>query len=391
MTEHEENAAPAQAGEQVQWFIVPPTLQPHVNGMQTIAFYRPKAGHALSPEATYAVRLNEAYLDPKAALESERAYVRAAAMKAGVIIFYPCVGKNPVLIMSGFEEKNIKDGARAIDAAVARVQVVRPPKAHKLEVKAMNHDLAFVRICGRPKHLEALVKMADAKEITLQVKDHHVTGLKYANVHLNPSNITDKLRANVLVAYVHDVISSQSASCQVTVRKNGASLDQTMEIGTALQVLGARVVLRTHGTLRVTMPGPIDTAFIENFKGSYPDWSIFTDTPVNVWAGSQGAQGAPTKPPTIKIPEVTQAVSTGHQVFKIQADYLPHPDSFKNICEAIGATLLHVVTAKYTDSAMSCFIALPAGAGASLLAEPFMIDDWGLWHATPVRGPKKSS
>lgn len=366
----------------VQHFIVPPTLAPHVGDLQSIVFYRPKAGHTLQHDSVYAVRLNEGYLDAKAALENERAYVRAAALRAGCLIFYRCMGKNPILIMSSFEDKTIRDGNRAIEAAVDRTRTVRPAKVNRIET-GLAEDTTFVRICGPEKVLQIIAKTASQRGHQADIKQHHVQGSFYMNLHVAPGKISDKLRSKVLITHVHDIISSRLADQQLTLRRNGATLEETMNIATDLQTLGARTHLRTNGTIRVTLTEKVTPKFTADLKAAYPGWSVFTDTPINVWANSQ--QSAPS---VNKIPAVTQAVAQGEKAFKLQADYIPHPNAFEAIAKTIGATLLHVVAAKYTDGPMSCFVALPAGADVSLFDAPFAIDEWGLWYAVPVRAPK---
>jgi hypothetical protein len=373
---------------ELQWFVVPPTLQPFVNELQSIVFYRPKAGHQLAADATYAVRLNEAYTDVKAALENERAYVRAAALKAGRIVFYPCIGKNPVMVLSGFEEKPIREGNRAMEAAVGRAVTVRPQKAHRLET-AMTHDTVFVRVCGQQALISKLAKHAASHGRPIDVKQHHVEGAFFANLHVHPEKLTAKITSKMCVTYVQDITSSVNAEYQLTMRRHGATAEETIEIGTHIQVIGGRTHLRTHGTLRATMPQKVTADVVASLRASYPEWSIYTDTPTNVWA-SAPAHPTTAKPKTAPIPDVTAAVQCGHQVFKIQADYTPSPQSFQAIANALQGQLIHVVEAKFTDAPMSCFISLPASADVSSLAAPFAIDDWGHWYASPVRGPKTS-
>jgi hypothetical protein len=96
-------------------YVVPPALNEYLHEGTEIVFYQPKLGHVLDPDAIFAVRTNEPFEDFKAAIESERAYVRKALRRAQEIFFHRCVNKHPVIIMRNFA--GFEAGSRAIDSS----------------------------------------------------------------------------------------------------------------------------------------------------------------------------------------------------------------------------------------------------------------------------------
>jgi hypothetical protein len=372
-------------------FIVPPTLQLVLGEeFKEVPWLRPSTGAACDKNSTYAVRLNEAYEDIKAALESERWYVRNMAMRANNILFYRCVGKNPVLILGSFEKTPIRtETTRAMDDACSRAAVVKPQKFNRIEAGSPEGDHQFVRICGTTEEIEKFAEHInrDTGANVTQVKHHHVAGLAYCHLYLKPESI-EKINTKLFVyCNMKNIISSHNASRQFTVRCPNATLEQTLEVASQFAILQHEVYVRTHGTLRVTLNGgEVSQEFVEQVLTAFPGWKVFTDTPMSVWAGSQNDPTKPKKkqPTKPKIPEVTEALKSKKKVFKIVADHLPMQDSFRRVAKALKGDILHEIDAKWTDAQMGFFIAFDVDVDTSLLSDPFAIDDSGLWYATQI-------
>lgn len=355
-------------------FIVNPTCAAVVGSDKKIPFYRPTSGHELKKEATFAVRCNENYADIAAAFEWERAYVRAALLRCKSIFFYRCSAKNPIIIMKGFEAESIStNGVRAADAAKKRTIVIRP----KTEVT--QHKLAIeinplYRITGPTAQIEEFIKLpvATGEDVCATVKPHHVAGLSIAHAFLNLSQVAH-LKRTVCVELLSNILTSEKQNQQMTIRGETSSL---AKIAMDLQKLGAFSSLRTHGTLRVTMPKAVDTKLVNEIKIKY-GVKVFTDTPVNVWSA-----GRPESDVQNQVPE-------GKKLVKVAADYMPHPAEFKAVAAHLKGTLHSVRPSKFTDKPMACLV---------LVDSSFDLSQWeksahaffgpgGLWYITTVGTP----
>jgi hypothetical protein len=118
-----------------------------------------------------------------------------------------------------------------------------------------------------------------------------------------------------------------------------------------------------------------------------PDFRYFTDTPLNVWASDRldkQERGGAHKTSSNKQPqsaEVKKAKEQGLVLAKLSADYLPHPQLFAVVAEALGATVVEVCAAKYTDVPMACIIGFTDKDKAiALQQEPIQVDDTGAWY-----------
>jgi len=158
-----------------------------------IDFLRGKAlGQPLGPDNVYAIRCNEQYVDGEAAIEGERTHARAAMLKAGSIhLFFPH-GKRPIIILSKFEQSNIKSATeRATDAAKKRIRCMKRSASTKLEVKKRDIP-GQLRIIGKNADLEEIARKVPAESFWA-VRSHHIDGLSTAHVYL-----TDEVAKQVL-------------------------------------------------------------------------------------------------------------------------------------------------------------------------------------------------
>ena len=269
---------------QETFFLVPKGFTQHV-GENPIPFYRPQLGHTLTCDSRYAVSANEKYKDVKALLENERAYIRRALLHAQEIHIYYVFGKNPVVIMGNFVAEPIKEEGRAIEAALKRTIEVRPEKVHRFEIplESANRPVLY-RIVGKA---ESIAKLANASKPDMHFcsKDHHVPRLAQAHAYLKPEDFNEKYFAVYMFEQVENITTSRYAAHQVTLRKQNATIEELFQIAEKLQLYKAYVFLRTHGTLRVTLPRVVDAECVLSLRALLNDrsWRIFTDTPLNVW------------------------------------------------------------------------------------------------------------
>jgi hypothetical protein len=132
----------------------------------------------LTPTTNYflLVRTNEPFEDFKAAIESERAYVRKALLRAQEIFFHRCVNKHPVIIMRNFAGFDIKEtGSRAIDSAVRRCITVRPRAIKKVDLGDVFATPPLYRLTGPTEAITTFASFAKPQN-HFNVKASHVEG-----------------------------------------------------------------------------------------------------------------------------------------------------------------------------------------------------------------------
>ena len=348
-----------------------------------IDFLRGKAlGQPLGPDNVYAIRCNEQYVDGEAAIEGERTHARAAMLKAGSIhLFFPH-GKRPIIILSKFEQSNIKSATeRATDAAKKRIRCMKRSASTKLEVKKRDVP-GQLRIIGKNADLEEIARKVPAESFWA-VRSHHIDGLSTAHVYLTDEVAKQVLDSfNVTIERVSNIVSSVNSSKQLTIRKDNTTFDNMSDLIGKLQrgqavpsSKAASTTYRTHGTLRVTLDVDVTSAVVNELRRAFPGYSVFSDTPLNAWApGSNDKPAAPRKP-----------VQDGTKLINISANYQPHPSTFNAIAEAWGGQVHTIRDNKYTDRAMSALVAVPREKDLSeFLGQDFAIDDDGLWTAHAV-------
>lgn len=382
-----------------------------------IPFYRPIKGHQLYADSIYAVRLNEAYIDAKAMLENERSYVRKAAIRAQQMWMYQCAGRQPVLIMANFEEKAISSPeARALDLAFGRIAHVSPP-SRRIEVSTLPVDKTGIlfRIVGITARIEKLAE-ASKPRMHFTFKPHHIDGLSIAHAYLFDGKLDEKKKtdinpnmfATMTLERQQHIISSIAFSNQVTIRHEKASLDDLFKMGKWLQDAGATCTIRTHGTLRATMPFEINPETFTKLREQIgPEWNLFSDTPLPTFAKRQTTDEStnkrdqkkmkePRKPLRQQPANVEKAFEDQKLVFRIAADHLIHPSVFKAIADSYNGEVLQIIEAKFSEVPMAAIISIAntesnVKAWEGMCAEPFSIDDTGRWYATFIRPPVTSA
>lgn len=393
---HEDNAPPEVAAATAQrfkaWYDVPPTLQDHLK-MTRVPFLRPTEAPPMTTADVYAVRLNENYLDFKAAAENERSYVRYALLRARMLLFYFSAAKQPILIVGDFAGAPIKEAnQRSVDAAVLRCVYVRPIRFHKSEVlSAKLPSFSLFRLVG-PSNFITNFASAAPKHYHVNVKDHHVPGFAIAHAFMPAEDIDFSTVDDIMYENMLNIISSGNHAKQLTLRKEGATAEEVMSLAGALQgEIGATVTLRTHGVLRVTMPEDVTYETLDVLKGAVgKEWKIFTDTPLDVWAGERAKREKKNNARLEKLPEetktaVAQEETTGEIIIKAASDVIVHPSAFELIASSCGGTVINMIEAKYNDVPMSAFISFPAGTDLSnFLDAPFDLGTGGLMYATRV-------
>lgn len=349
-----------------------------------IPFLRGKSfGQPLGPEDAYAIRCNEHYEDGAAAIEGERTHARAAMLKAGsILVFFPN-GKRPIIILSKFEQSNIKCATeRATDAAKKRIRCMKRSASKTLKVEK-GANPSQLRIIGKNADLEEIARKVPVESFWT-VRNHHIEGISTAHVYMTDEVAKQVLDSfNVTIERVSNIVSSVHSSKQLTIRKDNTTFEDMTDVIGKLQrgqaissSKAASTTYRTHGTLRVTLDVDVTSSIVNELRRAFPGYSVFSDTPLNAWApGSNDAKpAAPRKP-----------VQEGTKLINISANYQPHPLTFEAIAKAWGGKVHTIRDNKYTDRAMSALIAVPREKDLSeFLGQDFAIDDDGLWTAHAV-------
>jgi hypothetical protein len=383
----------AQEGD--AFYNVPPTLREHV-AVDSLPFYRPRRGHELTSTTMYAIRCNENYVDVKAAYEGERAYVRNAILRANGLWFYRAAGRQPIIIATNFEDKPIKSGGRAMEAAIGRTVFVVPAKRGiRIDIELQTADEPY-RIIGTTPAIEEFIRDGPPR-FHATVKPHHVEGLSICTAFLQPEDVAPATYGYLMFERLANIVSSNRSDCQLTLRNPEAAGNDAFAIAELLQNFGATVTLRTHNVLRATLSTDVNVDTVNQLTAILPTgWRIFTDTPLNVWAGSrsQGQNPRPAKQKTTthknhkqQEPEVVAQQQQGNIVVKIAADYPVHYMTFEAIAASMDASILKICTTKFSDVPLAALLVFPPDAAESidsLCQEPFSIDEAGLWYATRV-------
>jgi hypothetical protein len=376
---------PAGAGEET-FFVVPKGFASYV-GEDPIPFFKPTRGHTLTAAARFAVRSNEKYKDVKALIENERAYVRRAIFHAQQLYVYYVFGKNPIIVIGNFQTDIIKEEGRAIDAAVKRAIEVRPVKTHRMEIPLgdVNRPLLY-RICGKTQDILHIEKTAK-HDMFFTHKEHHVQGITQAHAYIKPSDDLKKLYSKFMFEEVENIITSNKAAFQITARNETATIDEIFKVAEKLQHFEAKLFLRTHGTLRITLPYEVTTETVLTLQKLFNDkkWRIFTDTPINIWKTPNQTTINHKK---TQDPDVAQALKNGI-VVKISADYIAHPSRYEAIASSIGGSLIRFIQSKFEDIPQAALISIPsqnANQVEELLSSPFSVEPDGLFCAVRVGG-----
>jgi hypothetical protein len=355
-------------------FIVPPALMQHLGSdMKRIPFYRPTQGHQLMPQDTYAVRLNEAYVDIGAALEWERIYVRAAMLRAEKMFFYKCSAKNPILIMHGFSAFNIRVGNdRVTDSAKTRCITVTPfTNIVKATTSITANKFRLYRATGTTEMIQHLAAKS-LPENHLATKDSHMEGCATAHLYLTETQVLDVVKIAMIEDMSH-IISSTKETHQVTIRKNGATRE-LIQLAMKLQEHGATTCLRTHGTIRATFERAVNARTLQELRVKHPTVRFYTDTPVSVW-GQTRQEDQPERKP----------VPTGKKLMKISADYMPHPDHFQVVATHFKGIVHQIRPSKFTDRPMSCLIVVDASTPTTEWeSAAHQFGPEGLWYISAV-------
>lgn len=374
------------------YFFVPRTLSqqhPEFAEGTKIPFLRPNLGHTLDPDAIYAARANDAYVDFKACVESERSYIRKAIFKAQEITFYRCVQKHPIIILRNFAVEDIKQGnKRAVDCAVERCSTVRPQGQKAFQIDdAVFEGVSRYRITGPTEVLQHLAFMAGPHH-HFSVKESHIKGASVAHAYYDEAGART-VAEFACIDKVNSILTSENASQQVTLRGTDISCEQLLQVGLTLQKWGCATTFRTYGTLRVTFPEIVTGDNYKKVKEAFPNMSVFTDTPINAWA-----DGRPRLPRLTKShAAVTNAQEEGSHVARFCCDTAPHPVMFKKIAEKFNGTLMEIIDDKYNTAPMGCLIKFSPRSWTELATEVNIADYFTInganWLITPIRSKQR--
>lgn len=345
-----------------------------------VPFYRPKVGHQLAPSSWFAVRLNERYHDTAAALEGERSHVRNAALRAEHIIMHPCWKKNPVLLLGLFAAEPIESGNdRLLDACKKRAVLLETTR-HRIDVGPLDEGTRY-RITGPTEAITKYNATAGAS-MHFSSKPSHIEGATVATAILTAEQAQQAAR-EVLVEKTDNILRSNNADRQLTLRKSGVDSNVLLHIGLSLQKShGALVYLRSYGSLRITLPTAITPATITAIRKAYEGFRVYTDTPLDAWGPARN------QPPRSEA--FHEARRAGRVIAAISADYVPLPDRFEKLAKALGGDLLEIGPAKFTEAPMTANVGFDTAAWAEaqkLLANgPLQLgEDDGVWNVVPFK------
>ena len=346
----------------------------------------------LLPDAIYAVRSNEAFEDAGAAWANERTYVRPAWTRAREIHIIPTHDKNPIILLRGFEEKAIQEGAKPPSECAKHrthfhdnVKLSQKKKKFRKEDDTIKEDPLY-RITGPTKVIESIAKNATAKNYW-STNGHHVEGMSVAHGNL-PDDFVQKIReAGALVMPYSDIVTSKHADRQLTIRAKGA-IDPSVFYNFILKLQAADKSLdvpelapcfatfRTYNCVRMTLNKPVDPNMLRIIRVKLPPNCVaLTDVPLDVWAPSAGgdaerktSKAPPQNQPRLETPE-------GKKMVRLAADFEPHPEEFAIVAEIIGASLVRIENNRYTVRSRACMGTFPQEADISELLEgPFVVE-----------------
>jgi hypothetical protein len=362
-------------------FYVPPNLVPEVNGIEKIRFLRPTKEDVakLGANDIVAARCNETYKGRSALMEGERRYVRQALLRANYILVYKCSGKNPIVIMQGFEaESIINQNGRTIDAAKDRVRFIYPPKFAQAELTAgFETNVHLFRVIGSKKDIESIWQNNPTSSPidATGMKEHHIKGLFIAHMWLTSKQL-HFVRDRVSVERMDHIVDDIAMTRQITIRTTGQNSD-VYQLARAVQKKFPKSLtsVRTYGTVRVTLAEEATHDVINKVRAALPAVRIFTDTPLNVWARDSADADRPAAPPRKVKP-----TPAGKKIVKIAADYLPHPSHFHAVAKHIGGELHNVGNNSYTPVSMTGLVAVPIDT--KLPEKSAVAMPGGIWYVT---------
>ena len=348
----------------------------------------------LLPDAIYAVRSNEAYEDAGAAWANERTYVRPAWTRAREIHIIPTHDKNPIILLRGFEDKAICEGAKPPSECAKHrahfhdnMKMSKKKKKFRAETDTIKEDPLY-RITGPTKVVESIAKNATAKNY-LATNGHHVEGMSVAHGNL-PDDFVQMIReAGALVMPYSDIVTSNHAARQLTIRAKG-TIDANVFYDFILKLQAADKSLdipdlapcfatfRTYNCVRMTLNKPVDPNMLRIIRVKLPPNCVaLTDVPLDVWAPSAGgdAERKTSKVPRSKENQPRLETPEGKQLVRLSADFQPHPEEFAIVAETIGASLVRVENNRYTVRPRACMVTFPQEADISELLEgPFVVE-----------------
>jgi hypothetical protein len=362
--------------------------------MRYVKFLRGKNnpdGQKLTKKTVVAVRCNEHFEDGGALVEGERAYVREALLSANQIHVFRAQSKHPIIIMHDFQEQQITSPQlRACDAAKQRIQFhTKPAVGVRMNLATRDPSRKEVRITGSAAVVDELLSNAPAEWAAI-ARDFHVSDTKTLAAFMTGDERDAVAKKSVSIELKQHIVRSGHATRALTIRKTNASTNAMFELASRLQMgkvipghsKCATSTLRTHGTLRVTLDAVITPEIVKALREALPDHRIFTDTPINVWAG--GNEAAPHTRPRKPAP-VRKSIDTGHRLVRIAADYEPHPSAFESIAKSLKGKVHNIREPKFTTRAMDALISIPKDTPVDqMIDQGFAIDEEGHWTMEPV-------
>ena len=407
------NAQPAnQHGETATHkFLAPKWVTEHLNVPEgtEYEFLRPSmqqqgSNPLLRPTDAFAVRFNEKYHDPGAALQGERIYVRKAMLRAGSIDVFPINGKNPVMIIRDFQAGPITGNQPSLTLAKNRVQWHTPPTSGKrLKTQASKPNAKQYRITAPAETTNTLAAGATT-DMHFATNEHHVPGMLVAHAYLSDDAVQVARDAGALIMDLNNIVTSENDACMITIRAekkidcnavyNFATRLQNADPSLGIEGLEkSQATYRTYNCVRMTMPRAITPEFLRNLRKKLPpDTVALTDVPLNMWASSRNeAPRAPRPPRAPKPAKPRSDAPEGTRTYHFACDHVPHPEEFNILANALGGTLVEVANSRYTTRPMACKVAVDKDKDISEFLEEagFEIEfgdgmSDGRWRGWPV-------
>ena len=343
--------------------------------MDKLVFSRPSIMGKAKDMAKYGIvltRTNEWYSDTKAAMVSERGYVRTLALHANSIAMVECWGKHPLLVMTDIEEEPITCTGNAVDAASDRMLHLTPtgtPKqAHEVTSQATHVKFTSSRVICRILLKEGQV---DGFKKTATVEQHasykeqrfQFAGHTQVSINLTLPEV-EMYKKRYPIEFLSNITSSANGKRQFTLRAKGhITLETLIHKALAMQKLyGATVHINGANSIRVTLPEDFTTEKEQEIRKNNPDWKVFADVPLDTFAPGRAQPMAPRKP----APE-------GKKLVQMVAAGASQPDIAEAVAQSFGGTIHDEFPSKFTETTVKYRVAVPADFDVAAHSVPYYV------------------
>lgn len=329
-------------------------------GLKNVIFLRPSKDMKLTKDSSFAIRANEKYTDIAAAFVNERGYVRNALTVAEKVYFYNSPGKNPIIVVTGYEEAftlTPTPGKRHLDQVIKKTIIVEPAVTETFTVPAYTREGTLVRITCLTSDHEKLITAAKAAGVTPAVREGHVLGTTCLTVFATDSQILAIIRDGHNITPMDNITSSKKADQQFTLKfKETTSPAACIAAAAKIQqhVKGSFASFKTFNTLRIVLPSRLTPSSVRQVRmlidpkltKTYP----ITDVQLNAWetpAARNEDDDNIAEPKSVQEGQITRL---------LRSTYLPHKEEFEIVAKSINGKIAAFGTSKFSECVMTALV-----------------------------------